>query len=48
VPVTDDYLAFATEHEMTEEIFELRNYAPSAAVARYEQRDWLRFPDEFL
>jgi hypothetical protein len=48
VPITDDFLAFATEHELTEEIFELRSYAPSAAVAVYEQRGWLRFPDEFL
>jgi hypothetical protein len=46
IPLTDDFLAFATAHELSEAtLAELRSYAPAAAVARYEQRGWLRLPD---
>jgi hypothetical protein len=49
VPITEDFLVFATEHEMVESMFEdIRSDAPARIVAAYERRGWLQFPDEFL
>jgi hypothetical protein len=44
--VTDDFACFAVEHEVNEDMFDtFRATAPAAAVAAYQQRNWLRFPD---
>jgi hypothetical protein len=48
VPVSDDFIAFETEHEGSEDMFDrLRSYLPPAMLEPYERRGWLRFPDTF-
>jgi hypothetical protein len=48
IDTSEDFLAFATEHELSENMFDqLRQYAPPAVVSAYERRNWLRFPEHF-
>jgi hypothetical protein len=46
--VTDDFACWAVEHDVTDDVFDtFRMTALQPAIAAYEQRGLLRFPNEF-